>query len=184
MSPSPFVKEISPDWESLIRCVARKGTPERVHPLELFLDHEIKQAIWDRYDLLAGINEDDPYFVPKAEIAIPAYLEGSYQTQRKSLERGLTIAKTNLETAEKMLANSRKLFKRGYVTELEVEGNAFTVTQAKLELGVAQTELEVFNKYTKEMQLETLNGNLTASKSKLEADKAGLAMDKARLDRA
>ncbi|MHC4119263.1 MAG: efflux RND transporter periplasmic adaptor subunit [Planctomycetota bacterium] len=122
--------------------------------------------------------------VAKAEIAIPAYLEGSYQTQLKSLERGLTIARTNLETAEKMLANSRKLFKQGYVTELEVEGNAFTVTQAKLELGVAQTEIDVLNKYTKEMQMETLNGNLIASKSKLEADKAGLAMDKARLDRA
>jgi len=55
-----------------------------------------------------------------AEIAIPAYLEGSYKTQLKSLERGLTIARTNLDTAQKMLANSEKLFKRGYVTELEV----------------------------------------------------------------
>jgi multidrug efflux pump subunit AcrA (membrane-fusion protein) len=67
---------------------------------------------------------------------------------------------------------------------LEVEGNAFTVTQAELELGVAETEMEVLKKYTKEMRMETLNGNLIASKSKLEADKAGLAMDKARLDRA
>jgi len=122
--------------------------------------------------------------VARAEIAIPAYLEGSYQTQLKSLERGVTIAKTNLETAQKMLANSKKLFRRGYVTELEVEGNAFTVTQAELELGVAETEIEVLKKYTREMQMETLNGNLKASKSKLEADKAGLAMDKARLDRA
>ena len=122
--------------------------------------------------------------VAKAEIAIPAYLEGSYQTQLKSLERGLTIAQTNLETAKKMLANSRKLFRRGYVTELEVEGNAFTVTQAELELGVAETEIEVLEKYTKEMQMETLNGNLIASKSKLQADEAGFAMDEARLVRA
>jgi multidrug efflux pump subunit AcrA (membrane-fusion protein) len=76
------------------------------------------------------------------------------------------------------------LFQRGYVTELEVEGNAFTVTQAELELKVVQTQIDVLNKYTKEMELETLNGNLIANQSKLEADKAGLAMDKARLDRA
>jgi multidrug efflux pump subunit AcrA (membrane-fusion protein) len=96
----------------------------------------------------------------------------------------LKIAETNLQTARKMLAHSNKLFKRGYVTELEVEGNAFTVTQADLELKVVQTEIDVLKKYTKEMQLEALNGNLIANKSKLEADKAGLAMDKARLDRA
>ncbi len=31
MPTSPFTQEITPNWESLIRCVARKGTPERVH---------------------------------------------------------------------------------------------------------------------------------------------------------
>jgi multidrug efflux pump subunit AcrA (membrane-fusion protein) len=122
--------------------------------------------------------------VARAEIAIPAYLEGTYRTQLKSLERGLKIAETNLLTARKMLDHSEKLFKRGHVTELEVEGNAFTVTQAELELKVIQTNIDVLKKYTKEMQLETLNGNLIASKSKREADKAGLTMDKARLDRA
>ena len=120
--------------------------------------------------------------VAKAEISIPAYLEGSYQTTLKSLERGLTIAETNLLTAKKMLAHSEQLFKRGYVTELEVEGNAFTVTQAELELEVAKTQIDVLQKYTREMRLETLNGNLTAAKSKLEADKAGLAMDEGRRD--
>lgn len=122
--------------------------------------------------------------VAKAEIAIPAYLEGQYRSQIKSLERGETIAKTNLLTAQKMLGHSNKLFKRGYVTELEVEGNAFTVTQAELELKVIQTEIYVLNEYTKKMQMETLNGNLIANKYKLESDKAGLAMDQGRLDRA
>jgi len=102
----------------------------------------------------------------------------------KSLERGETIAKTNLLTAQKMLGHSNKLFKRGYVTELEVEGNAFTVTQAELELKVIQTEIDVLKKYTKKMRMETLNGNLVANKYKLESDKAGLAMDQGRLDRA
>ncbi len=122
--------------------------------------------------------------VAKAEIAIPAYLEGSYQTQIKSLERGLTIAETNLDTAQKMLANTKKMFRRGFVTELEVEGNAFTVTQAELELEVVKTEIEVLQKYTREMRMETLRGNLKANKSKLQADEAGFAMDESRLNRA
>ena len=66
-----------------------------------------------------------------------------------------------------MLAHSKEMFKRGYVSDLEVEGNQFTVTQAKLELKVKQTEIDVLKKYTKEMNLETLNGNLIASKIKV-----------------
>lgn len=119
--------------------------------------------------------------VAKAEIAIPAYLNGEYQTSLIQLERTVKNAETNLLTAKKMLAHSELLFKRGYVTELEVEGNAFTVTRAELELDVAKTEIEVLNKYTKAMRLEMLNGNLTAAKSKLEADEAGLKMDEGRL---
>lgn len=119
--------------------------------------------------------------VARGKIAIPAYVEGSYQTQLKSLERAKKIAQTNLGSSKKTLDHTRLMFKRGYVTELEVEGNAFTVTQAQKELDVIQTEIDVLNKYTKEMQLETLRGNLTANESKLEADKAGLEMDEGRL---
>ena len=79
--------------------------------------------------------------VAKAEIAISAYLEGTYREQYESLERELRIAEENLLTAKKMLNHSEKLFKLGYVTDLEVEGNAFTVTQADLELQVKQTQI-------------------------------------------
>ena len=120
--------------------------------------------------------------VARAEIAIPAYLEGGYRSQLKSLERSLRITETNLLTSKKMLAYTKKMFKRGYVTELEVEGNALTVTQAELELKVIQTEIDVLKKYTREMEMETLNGNLISTKSKLESDKAGLAMDEGRRD--
>ena len=119
--------------------------------------------------------------VAKAKLAIPEYLEGNYRSQLKSLDRRLAIAQRNLRTAKEMLENSETFFKRGYVTELEVEGNAFTVTRAELELKVVETEVYVLEEYTKKMRMETLNGNLTANKSKLEADEAGLAMDEGRL---
>ena len=120
--------------------------------------------------------------VATAELAIPAYLEGSYQTQLKLLERGLKIAETNLHTSQTMLAHTQRMFKRGYATDLEVEGNALTVRQAELELEVRRTEIDILEKYTKKMQMETLNGNLKANRSKLESDRAGLAMDEGRRD--
>jgi len=120
--------------------------------------------------------------VARAKIAIPAYLEGEYRSQYERLQRELEIAKTNLGFAEKLLQDAEKLFKRGYVTELEVQGNEFTVKQADLELKVIETQIDVLEKYTKEMRMETLRGNLKANESKLKADRAGLEMDEGRLE--
>jgi len=118
----------------------------------------------------------------KAEIAISAYLEGTYRSQKKALDRQLVIARRNLRTAKKSLEQSEKLFNRGYVTDLEVKGNEFTVERAGKELEVIQTQIKVLETYTKNMQLVTLNGNLKAARSKLKADEAGLAMDEGRRD--
>lgn len=122
--------------------------------------------------------------VAKNEIAIDAYVNGRFRSQMEALERQRAIADANLETAKKLYDQSQVLFRRGYVTALDVEGNEFAIKQAKLELDVVDTDINVLNEYTKKMELVTLNGRLTASRSKLEADKAGLAMDEARRDRA
>ncbi len=78
MALSPFAQEITPDWESFVRCIAREGTPRRVHFIELFIDHEVKQTICDRYDLLADLDEADPFFAQKREIAIQRFLGYDY----------------------------------------------------------------------------------------------------------
>jgi uroporphyrinogen decarboxylase len=78
MPASPFTKTVTPDWESFVQCVARQGTPKRVHFLELFLDEEIKQEICTRYDLLEDLSEDDPFFTQKREIAVQRYLGYDY----------------------------------------------------------------------------------------------------------
>jgi HlyD family secretion protein len=173
---------------SLVSWVIEGGTVVEAGDVLVRLDTKrIEDAISQQtttYHTSAATLAQSKAAVANAEIAVPAYLEGSYQTQSQSLDRSRIIARTNLETAQKMLANTKKMFRRGYVTDLEVEGNAFTVTQAELELKVVETEIDVLNKYTKQMRLETLNGNLKASKSKLQADEAGFAMDEARLTRA
>lgn len=119
-----------------------------------------------------------------AKIAIDAYEQGRFRSQLQSLEKELAAHMRNLRTARKMQERSNTLFRQGYVTELEVAGNAFTVTQAELELKVKETEIMVLQEFTRKMQLETLQGNKTAGESKLAADQAGLAMEMKRRDRA
>jgi uroporphyrinogen decarboxylase len=108
MNAFPFANTITPDWEGFVACVARKGTPKRVHCIELFLDEEVKQAICARYGLLDGLSQDDPYFLQKREITIQRFL--GYDFVLCSLE-GLDMPLKRLvaeDTAEMKRASGRE----------------------------------------------------------------------------
>jgi multidrug resistance efflux pump len=109
--------------------------------------------------------------VARAKLAIPEYLEGRYRSQLMTLQKDLAIAESNLRTAKNLLAHSEKMAERGYVSGLELEDNTFAVTQAELNVGVKKTEIDALKNFTKAIELETLNGNLKASKARHEADK-------------
>ena len=121
--------------------------------------------------------------VSVARIAIDEYLQGTYRSQLKTLQKDYAIAQSNLRTSKSMYEHAKLMFKRGYVSELEVEGNEFTVTQAQLELEVKQTQIDVLNEFTKKKEMETLQSNLKAAEAKLASDTAALNLEKARLDR-
>jgi len=109
--------------------------------------------------------------VARAELAIPEYLEGRYRTELMTLEKDLAIAESNLRTAQNLLIHAEMMAERGYVSGLEIEERTFAVTQAELNVGVKKTEIDVLKNFTKAIELETLNGNLKASKARHEADK-------------
>ncbi len=109
--------------------------------------------------------------VANAELAISEYLDGRYRSELMMLEKDLAIAESDLRTARNMLGHAEMLAERGYASELEVEESTFAVTQADLNVGVKKTEIDVLKGFTKAMELETLNGNLKATKARHEANK-------------
>ena len=80
--------------------------------------------------------------VAKSEIAIEAYKEGRFRAQLQNLQNELAEKQRNLSKAQEMLKRSEGLFKQGYVNDLQVAGNKFTVTQAELELQVKDVLLQ------------------------------------------
>lgn len=120
--------------------------------------------------------------VAKAKVSVDAYMKGTYRSQIESLEKQLVIAKRNLLTSQTMLRKTETLFQQGYVTELEVAANGYTVTQAELELNVNETEIDVLKRLTKAMELESLSGQVVATRARLEGRKAGLALEQGRLE--
>ncbi len=73
-----FSVQIKPDWEGLVNCITRKGSPDRVHFIELFLDKEIKEAICQRFNIIDHLSYNDPDYQLKREIAIQRFLGYDY----------------------------------------------------------------------------------------------------------
>lgn len=67
-----------PDWQSLVATILRQTTPRRVHHIELFQDAEIRNAIAERFDLIADLDRDDPFFEHRKLIAVQRFCGFDY----------------------------------------------------------------------------------------------------------
>jgi uroporphyrinogen decarboxylase len=70
--------KIAPDWEALVRCIRREGTPKRVHHIELYLDAEVQDAVAKRFGLLDGLDSADPLFALKRNFRVQQFLGYDY----------------------------------------------------------------------------------------------------------
>ncbi|UCD51214.1 MAG: hypothetical protein JSW27_01010 [Phycisphaerales bacterium] len=120
--------------------------------------------------------------VARAELAIPEYLEGRYRTQLMNLEKNLAIAQSDELTAQNMLTHAETMAQRGYVSGLELQEKRFAVTQAKLHVGIMQTQIKELTDFTKAMEMETLQGNLNTAQARYAAEAERAQMDAARRD--
>ncbi len=76
-----FCVEVKPDWHGLYDCIMRRGVPERVHHIELFVDWEIEQAVCERYGVLEGLDRDAPDFTFHRRVAVQRFLGYDYVRQ-------------------------------------------------------------------------------------------------------
>ena len=93
---------VEPDHKALIANLLRKGTPKRVHNIELYLDAEVQDAVCQRFDLLQGWNPSDPYADLQKQILI------------QPLGQSTDLGEINLEFAEQVTT-----FIRDYKPALE-----------------------------------------------------------------
>ena len=145
--------------------------------IEEAISERTKYAHWSRSS--AERSEAD---VARAELAISEYQEGRYRTQLMNLEKDLTIAMSNERTAQNMLAHAETMAERGYVSGLDVEDKRFARTRAELNVDVTKTRIAVLKRFTKAMELETLRGNLEATRARHAANEERARMDTARRD--
>jgi uroporphyrinogen decarboxylase len=93
---------VQPDWRAFLACLRREGTPARMHAIELIIDGEMQDAVCERFGLLSSLDQGDPFFAYRKQIAIQRFLGYDYviipNSVGESLDGGLTH--NNLVTAD------------------------------------------------------------------------------------
>ena len=69
-----FEQAVTPDVEEFIGVVRRTKRPKRVHFVELFLDGEVKEAVWGAFELGRGLEQGDPAYLLKREMKLHEFL--------------------------------------------------------------------------------------------------------------
>jgi multidrug efflux pump subunit AcrA (membrane-fusion protein) len=107
-----------------------------------------------------------------AKIAKEEYDKGTYKEAMLQIEAEMSTAEENKRRAVDYLAYSQRLFDRGYVTKLQLEGDEFAVKKADIDYQVADKKREVLEKYTREKMLNQLDSAIaTADAAKRAAER-------------
>jgi uroporphyrinogen decarboxylase len=103
----PFSTEVTPDWRAFVDCIMRRGTPARVHHIELFLDREVQEVIGRRYGLLDDLDPDSAEYGWERLLRTQRFL--GYDFVRCGLEDwDMPLNRMNIEdTAEVAKADGR-----------------------------------------------------------------------------
>lgn len=117
-----------------------------------------------------------------AVIAKEEYLKGTYTETLLGIDGEIFVAEENLRRAQQTLEYTEKLYARGYVTELAVQADEFSVEDANKKLQQKQTEKEVLEKYTKVKMLKQLEADIKTTEAKLKSEEHSYGLDKQKLE--
>ncbi len=100
------------------------------------------------------------------------YIEGDYPKQLKEAEAAITIAEEEYSQAKEALSWSKVLYEEKYLSQTVLQQDELAAKKAKLNVELANEDLELLKNFTHERQLEQL---------KSDVQQAQMALERARL---
>lgn len=122
--------------------------------------------------------------VARAELAIREYTEGRFVQELAALQKQLAIAESRLLNAGNRLKHSQMMQRSAFANELEINEREAALEQAKLNVGLVRTQIDVLENYTKKEEIVRLQGELAVAQATHEADLERVTADRNRLQRA
>jgi HlyD family secretion protein len=131
--------------------------------------------------LAASIKSQNDYAATK--IAVDEYTLGTFNKDYSEAESKVAVAQGNLHSAENSLQHGQRMYRKGYITPLQLEAQKTAVARAKLELGTAEIARDVLKRFTRPKMVQELESKRDAAKATRDGDKTGLDIERAKLKR-
>jgi HlyD family secretion protein len=129
------------------------------------VDFEIQTTDWENEIARAELSHDE------AVKNLEKYEKGELPLKQREHKVKLEEAESNLARAREKLAQMPDLLKEGFVTPDQVEQKKIEVKKAEVASESAKSELQLFEKYTKPLELEKKKAAIGQTKVSLEATK-------------
>ena len=183
------ILEIVPDGT---RIVAKGDQKQDATDLEVgdqivkLDDSKIKDAL-DKQKITVGGAETQLIQATKdlsvAKISVTEYEQGTFVQELQGLDAEVIIAMENLRGAENQYDYTQKMFRKGFVTKLQLEADEFAVKRSQLELQQSETKRIVLVKFTKAKLLEDLYSNVKTATQSVKQKQSALDLEKRSLER-
>ncbi|MCK5231074.1 MAG: efflux RND transporter periplasmic adaptor subunit [Desulfobulbaceae bacterium] len=96
------------------------------------------------------------------------YSEGEFPKELKDAESRITVAKEELRRAEEKSEWSRILYEEKYLSQTELQGDELAAKKARLDLDLAEANLNLLKEYTNARKLAELESDVKQTKMALE----------------
>lgn len=118
-----------------------------------------------------------------ADIAVKEYIQGTYLQELQTADANIVIARENLKSAQNILEHSEKMFRKGYINQLQLETSRFAVQRSQLDLDTFLTARKVLTEFTKAKREKELASARDSTLAAMLAQKAATDLEKSKLDR-
>jgi HlyD family secretion protein len=149
-------------------------------------DSKIKDAL-DQQKIKVGNAETAMIQADKdlslAKITVNEYEQGTFIQELQGLDAEVTIAMENLRGAENQFDYTKKMFRKGFVTKLQLEADEFAVKRSNLELAQSETKRVVLVKFTRVKMLEDLRSAVKTATQGVKQRQSALDLELRLLER-
>ncbi len=118
-----------------------------------------------------------------AQADVREYVEGTYLKDLKAAEAQISIARQNLESNRNALLHTERMFRKGFVTALQLEADKFAVERSQLDLDAAITAKKVLEQFTRPKTIKQLEAIRDAADARRRSEEASVHLEKAKLER-
>lgn len=183
------ILEIVPDGTRIVPKGEPKQDPTDVEVGDQLVkldDSKIKDAL-DKQKITVGNAETQLIQAEKdlavAKISITEYEQGTFVQELQGLDAEVTIAMENLRGVQNQYDYTQKMFRKGFVTKLQLEADEFAVKRSKLELQQSETKRTVLLDFTKAKMLEDFRSNVKTATQGVKQKQSALDLEKRALER-